>query len=208
MEENMRNYNNKVISFKYGENWTEKEKSSDPFSILVLSNNLTEKTIMDISRILINYDKDEHHTIDEYHEITENYVKNTFDSKILNSNRIVVAGESAWNIIATRNFKELKLEERFIGFVKNQYIYQLKVITDANMYLLNDEIDEILNSFIVLDESYNPPNRFNDEEIQKILEKTRLSDKIAVLKVIKKLVLVVLILLTILLIIILIGILV
>lgn len=203
----MRNYNNKIISFKYGENWIERDKSNDPFSIVVLSNNLTENTIMDISRIPINYNEGEIHTTDNYHEFNERYIKNTFDSKILNSSKILVDGEDACDITAARNFKDLKLEERFIGFVKNQYIYQIKIITDENIFLIQNEIDEIINSFIILDESYNPPNRFNEKEVQKILYKTHLNDKLAVLKLIKRLILVVMVFLAILLIIVIIGVL-
>lgn len=204
----MKNYNNKnnnIISFKYGENWIEKDKSDDPFSIVVLSNNLTENTIMDISRIPINYNEGEIHTTDNYHEFSEKYIKNTFDSEILNSTEILVAGENACDITATRIFEDLKLEERFIGFVKNQYIYQIKIITDENIFLINDEIDEIVNSFTILDESFNPPNRFNEKEIQKILYKTRLNDKLTTIKLIKRLILVVMVFLTILLIILIIG---
>ncbi|MBZ9570134.1 hypothetical protein KQY27_01010 [Methanobrevibacter sp. TMH8] len=203
----MKTYNNSIISFKYGENWIEKDKSDDPFSIVVLTNNLTENTTMDISKIPINYNKGEINTTDQYHEITEKYIKNRFDSEILNSSEILVDGENACDITASMNFKDLKLEERFIGFVKNQYIYQFKIITDNNISLITNEINEIINSFIILDKSYNPPNRFNEKEIQAILQKTRLMDKLVMMKVLKKLILIIIIFLTILLITLIIGIL-
>lgn len=115
----MKIYNNNIISFKYGENWIEKDRSEYPFSIVVLKNNLTENTIIDISRIPINYNKGEIHSTKDYREFIENYIKNTFDSKILNSAEIIVAGKHVFDIIATQNFKDFKLEERFIRFVKN-----------------------------------------------------------------------------------------
>lgn len=57
------------------------------------------------------------------------------------------------------------------------------------------KINEIINSFIILDKSYNPPNRFDEKEIEKILDNTYLNYKLMVLKLIKRLIWIVVILL-------------
>lgn len=100
----------------------------------------------------------------------------------------------------------MEFEERFIGFIKNQYIYQIKLLTDKELNLLIYDIEIILNSFTILNKSHNPPNRFNNLEIEEILEKSKLSDKKAVIKILKNLLKIILILLTFLLIFLILGI--
>ncbi|MEA4957802.1 hypothetical protein SDC9_07597 [bioreactor metagenome] len=200
-------YSDEDISFKYNENWTKKYKSNDYFSIFARYNNLSEKTILDISKIPINYNKGENHTNNDYKKYTERYILNTFDSEIIKTKKITIANLEAWDIWTKRNFEDMEIEERFIGFIKNQYIYQFKIVTDKNLNLLTDDIEVILNSFTIINKTHNPPNRFNKSEINEILEKSKLSDQKAVLKILKNLLKVILILLSLLLIFLIIGIL-
>ncbi|RBQ22849.1 hypothetical protein ALNOE001_14190 [Candidatus Methanobinarius endosymbioticus] len=113
----------------------------------------------------------------------------------------------ACDIWIEKIFNDIKIEERFIGFIKNQYVYQLKIVTDKNLNLLFEDVETIINTFTILDNKINPLNRFNDEEIKEILKKSELYDKKAVIKTSKKLLKIILILLTILLIFSIIGIL-
>jgi len=189
-------YNDNDISFKYNENWIKKYKSNDPFSIFAMYNNLSEKTILDISKIPIDYNEGQHHTNADYEMYTKKYIVNTFDSEIIKNIKVKIGDIEACDIWTKRNFRDMEIEERFIGFIKNQYIYQFKIITDKDLNLLIDDIEIILNSFYILNKSYNPPNRFSKIEIEKILEKSKLEDKKAVIKTLKKLLKIILILLT------------
>ncbi len=194
------------ISFKYNENWIKKYKSNDPFSIFAMYNNLSEKTILDISKIPINYKNGKNYTTTDYEVYTKRYIINTFDSEITKTNKTKIDDIEACDIWAKRRFRDMEFEERFIGFIKNQYIYQIKLLTDKDLNLLIDDIEIILNSFTILNKSYNPPNRFNNLEIEEILEKSKLSDQKAVIKILKNLLKIILILLTILLIFLILGI--
>jgi photosystem II reaction center protein PsbP len=195
----MPTYINEIISFKYGENWIKTYNSKDPFSIIAFCNNLSKKSVIDISRIPINYNIGKTYDSQHYKKSVERYIKNRPASEILKKDFIEIAGEKAYDIWAKRIFNDVKIEERFIGLIKNQYIYQFKIITDKDLNLLFGDVETIITSFNILDKKINPPNRFSEKEIKEILEKSRLFDKRNIIKISKNLLKVVLILLTILL---------
>ena len=96
------------ISFKYNENWIKKYKSNDPFSIFAMYNNLSEKTILDISKIPINYKNGKNYTTTDYEVYTKRYIINTFDSEITKTNKTKIDDIEACEMCIRDSYYSLK----------------------------------------------------------------------------------------------------